>query len=114
MSLKNKDLLKTISDRFIKPKVEEEQVTNTTTEQIDDKVFKTKVVTPTTSNVALDVVKIGRDYYVVEIEYNLDTMQANVLSSTILDNKVVALSFGHGKSGIDSIITRNKRFNKGT
>lgn len=114
MSLKNKDLLKTISDRFIKPKVEEELVTNTTTEQIDNKVFKSKVVTPNTSNIALDVVKIGRDYYVVEIQYNLDTMQANVLSSTILDNKVVALSFGHGKSGIDSIITRNKRFNKGT
>jgi hypothetical protein len=114
MSLKNKDLLKTISDRFIKPKVEEEPAKNTTTELIDDKVFKSKVVTPTASNVALDVVKIGRDYYVVEIEYNLDTMQATVLSSTVLDNKVVALSFGHGKSGIDSIITRNKRFNKGT
>lgn len=111
---KNKDLLKSISDRFIKPRAEDSETTEATAAQIEDKAFKTKVVTPTKNQIALDVTKIGKDYYVVEIEYNLDTMQANVLSSTVLDNKVVALSFGHGKTGIDSIITRNKRFNKGT
>lgn len=110
MSLKNKDLLNAIADRFIKPKTEEIKF-------VEEKPAETKVATKTSSvsnKLALDVTKIGRDYYVIEIDYNLDTMEAKVVASNILDNKVVALSFGHGKSGIESIINRNKRFNKGT
>lgn len=107
MSTKNKDLLKTISDRFIKPK----QEVQTVQEEPSLSSVGLPAMVPSESKIALDVVKVGRDYMVVEIEYNLDTMDAKVLSSTLIDNKVVGLAFQHGRSGLESITNRNKKQN---
>src|SRR5574343_229171 len=94
---KNKDILKTISERFIKPKATEDSVSEVKTETVP----KTIEVTPVNKKVALDVVSLGKDYLIVEIEYDLDTMTAKVLSSTPLDNRVAGLAFQHGRSGLE-------------
>lgn len=99
---KNKDILKTISERFIKPKVTENTVDIVTETQV-------KVdVTPVETHRALDVVQVGRDYLIVELEYDLNTMTAKIVSSTNLDNRVAGLSFQHGKTGLDSVVRRSK------
>lgn len=108
-STKNKDFIKSISDRFIKPKQEENAIPVTSSLESVKKLE----LTPVANKTALDVVKIGRDFVVVEIEYNLDSMEARVVSSTALDNRVVGLAFEHGRSGLESITNRNKRHNKG-
>jgi hypothetical protein len=108
VSTKNKDLLKTISDRFIKPKKEENEEGIPTLANAGPVEVK---ATPIENKTALDVVKIGKDFMVIEIEYNLDTMEAKVLSSTMLDNRVVGLAFQHGRSGLESITNRNKKHN---
>lgn len=106
---KNKDILKTISERFIKPKVTEDSVTEVKTET----VLQNVEVTPAKKHIAFDVISMGKDYLIVEIEYDLNTMTSTLLSSTPLDNRVAGLSFQHGKSGLEGVVNRTKRMKEG-
>lgn len=108
MSKPNKDILKTISEKFIKNKEEPIEEPDNLAVLVSEKGQEIPI-SPTELKYAVDVVQLGREFLVVKIKYDLTTKRSEIVEVMPFDNKISALSFELGKNGILSIAERNKR-----
>jgi microcompartment protein CcmL/EutN len=102
VSVKNKDVIKNIVDKVDKFLKKEEAVTeiNERVEEVKEKIIEKQT--------AIDVLKVGKEYKVVVLEYDLVTKTGKVLDVYDFDNVSAGMAFNLGRNGIESIVKRNK------
>jgi hypothetical protein len=103
---KNQDLIKSITDKLAgKKKTEENKLETEVLVETETKAHELSA----TVHVAKDVIKVGNQFKIVEIEYDLVSKTGKIIHVSTLDNHIVGKRFELGREGLDSIVQRNKK-----